>query len=358
MLLSLALLMVVVGLDLRAAAQVTVDIAIDSLQLFVGQQTGITLDVCCDTKQRVILPAIQPGAQLVQDVEVVKVLPVDTTYLNGRARMQLTQKYIVTAWDSSFYYLPPMEVSVDGKKYQSKSLAMKVYTVDVDTLHLDDFFGPKDEMDAPFAWEDWRWVVWGSLLVALLLVVAVVTGVSLRTGQPLIRIVRRKPKLPPHKVALAEIERIKREKAWESDDSKEYYTRLTDTLRNYIRDRYHFNAMEMTSAEIVERLTEENDQQALDELTELFRTADLVKFAKYSTLMGERDANLLTALEYVNQTKLEIDERQEQEIEVTTPEEKHRKLTLTVKRVSLAVAVIAAVGLLCWIVYRIVDLLT
>jgi hypothetical protein len=90
-----------------------------------------------------------------------------------------------------------------------------------------------------------------------------------------------------------------------SENSKEYYTKLTDTLRKYIEERYGFNAMEMTSSEIIDRLMSTKDQKSLDELRQLFTTADLVKFAKYSTLINENDANLVNAIEFINQTKLE-----------------------------------------------------
>ena len=63
--------------------------------------------------------------------------------------------------------------------------------------------------------------------------------------------------------------------------------------------------MEMTSSEIIEHLQAENDEEALHELRELFQTADLVKFAKYTTLINENDRNLVTAVEYINQTKIE-----------------------------------------------------
>ena len=90
-----------------------------------------------------------------------------------------------------------------------------------------------------------------------------------------------------------------------SENSKEYYTKLTDTLRKYIEERYGFNAIEMTSSEIIDRLMSTKVQKSLDELRQLFTTADLVKFAKYSTLINENDANLVNAIEFINQTKLE-----------------------------------------------------
>lgn len=338
-------------------AQVTVEARIDSLQMLVGEQTGITLDVSCDAKANVEMPVLQRGQQLAPGVELVEMTAADTTKLDDGRRMQVSRKYIVTAWDSSFYYIPPMKVRVNGKDYETKNLALKVYTLDVDTVHVDQFFGPKDVMNAPFSWDDWKPVIWCFILFLLLCGCIGYLVHALRTGKPLIRIIRRKRKEPAHKVALNEIERIKTERTWAQEDSKEYYTQLTDTLRTYIQERYGFSAMEMTSGEIIERLTQENDEEALAELRELFQTADLVKFAKWTTLINENDANLMTALEYINQTKQEEDPNQPQEEIIVTPEAKRQRVSIWAMRITIALASIVATALIVWVVYRIIDLL-
>ncbi len=354
---KLNLFFILLALPLAAMAQVVVNARIDSLQLFVGEQTGITLDVTVDASQRVQLPDLQRGQQLVPNVEVVGALPTDTALLNEGKRMQLTRKYVVTAWDSALYYLPPLEVIVDTTVYKTKSLALKVYTVDVDTLHLDRYCGPKAEMEPSFAWADWRLLVWSSLAVALLVALAIMLYVSLRTGTPIIRIVRRKPKAPAHEVALQEINKIKQERTWKQEDGKEYYTLLTDALRTYIQDRYGFSAMEMTSGEIIERLVQENDEEALDELRSLFQTADLVKFAKHLPQINENDANLMTALQYIQQTKQEPDPEELQEKVEITPEQKRDRLTRTAMGIAVFLCVAAALALLGWMAYRLYDLM-
>lgn len=346
----------------RLHAQVSIEARIENMQIFIGQQTGITLDVSCDAGQNVALPAYQPGQMMANGVEVVRMTPADTTLLNDGKRMTVSRQYLITSFDveplkDTLFNIPALKVTVDGKEYMSKDLALKVYSVPVDTLHTDQYFGPKPVMNAPFAWEDWRWVVWGSLLVLLLSVCIVVLAVSLHTGKPIIRIIRRKVKLPAHKVALSEIEKIKAERTWAKEDSKEYYTQLTDTLRTYIHDRYGFNAMEMTSGEIVERLTQENDEETLRELRELFQTADLVKFAKYTTLINENDANLMAALEYINQTKQEVDPNQKPEEIIITPEAKRQRATIWTMRITIVVAAGVALALVTWVIYRVTDLL-
>ena len=355
--LLLCFLLPLKGVGGSARAQVQVDVKLDSLQLFIGQQTGLTLSVTLDTKQKLRMPDIKKGQELIPDVEVVEVGKLDTAILNDGKRMTVSQAYTITAWDSAFYYLPPMQVMVDTTRYESKSLALKVYTVDVDTLHLDQFFPPNDIMELHFLWEEWRMVALGGFLFLLMLACIAYLWYHVKHGKPIVRFIRRKKKLPPHQVAMTEIERIKSERKWAEEDSKEYYTLLTDTLRNYIRDRYGFNAMEMTSNEIIERLISENNEEALDELREIFRTADLVKFAKWSTLINENDANLVAAVEYVNQTKIEVDPNAKPEPEIIKETDQKRLTQVKIMRVAMIVLGVLSVALLAWIIWRSADLL-
>lgn len=344
-------------LSINTWAQVSVDVKLDSTQLFIGQQMDLTLSVTMDAKQKLVMPDIKKGQELIPNIEVVTIGKPDTAFLNEGKRLTVSQAYTITAWDSAFYYLPPMQVKVDGKEYESKSLALSVYTVDVDTLHLDRFFPPNGIMELPFLWEEWGMVTFGSLLLVIMLVCIGVLYYYVKHGKPIVRFIRRKKKLPPHQVAMDEIERIKSERKWAEEDSKEYYTLLTDTLRNYIRDRYNFNAMEMTSTEIIDRLIAENNEEALDELREIFRTADLVKFAKYSTLINENDANLVAAVEYVNQTKIEVDPNAKPEPEVIKETDQKRLTQIKIMRVAMGVLIVLSVALLGWIIWRSIDLL-
>jgi len=341
----------------NANAQVLVDVKVDSLQFFIGEQTNLTLDITLGAKQKLQLPALKKGDQIIPNVEVVEILRPDTNVFDEGKRMEIIQRYTITAWDSSLYYLPPFEVTVDGKKYKSKSLALKVYTVDVDTLHTDKFFPPYPIMDVPFAWSDWKMIVAGSFVVVILLIICVILFYHIVNGKPIVRIIRRKKILPPHKVAINEIERIKADRKWADEDSKEYYTLLTDTLRTYIKDRYGFNAMEMTSAEIIDRLISDNNEEALSELREIFTTADLVKFAKYNTLINENDANLVAALEYINQTKQEVDPNAKPEPEIIKETDKKRMNQVLAMRIIMGILVVISLCLTCWLIWRSVDIL-
>ena len=84
----------------------TFDAKIDSLNLFIGQQTVITLDVSMGAGQKLEFPPLKKGDQLVPNVEVVDISNADTTKLNAGKTLEIVQRLTITAWDSAFYYLP------------------------------------------------------------------------------------------------------------------------------------------------------------------------------------------------------------------------------------------------------------
>lgn len=343
----LIVLLFLLSIGGRVAAQsVTVEAKIDSLQIWIGEQAKIQLQVAMDAKQRAIFPVYTDT--LVRGIEVIEIAKPDTQFLNDRQRMLITQEYTVTSFDSALYYLPPMPVTVDGKIYKSKALALKVYSMPVDTLHPDQFFGQKPVMKAPFAWEDWYGLIGCSFLAFPLLGLLIYFIIRIRDNKPIIRKIKVEPKLPPHQAAMKEIERIKSEKVWQKGQPKEYYTELTDAIRTYIKDRFGFNALEMTSSEIIDRLLEIQDKEAITDLKMLFQTSDLVKFAKHDPQMNENDANLINAVEFINETKqLEEENQKPQPTEITIIE----KRSLRAKVLLIGGIILLSAALLSTFIY-------
>ena len=236
-------------------------------------------------------------------------------------------------------------------------MALKVITVDVDTLHLNQFYPPKDVQDNPFSWNDWKEMFWCSVLLVLLLVASIYLWVRLKQNKPIIVRVKVVKHLPPHKKALIKIEQIKQDKLTVSSNQKEYYTKLTDTLRRYIEERFGFNAMEMTTSEIIEHLQKEGDNQMLLELKELFETADLVKFAKYSAQINENDLNLVNAIHFIDNTKMSDMPIEERIVPKLTKNDERSKKQRTAMQVGLVGSIIVVVVLFVYIVNNLLQLL-
>ena len=121
--------------------------------------------------------------------------------------------------------------------------------------------------------------------------------------------------------------------------------------------------MEMTSSEIIERLERAltDDAQSAEtmkaELRQLFTTADLVKFAKYSTMINENDANLVSAIDFINQTKLENQPTEETVKPELTEADQRTVKTRKVLKTVITLIVIASVLLLGYVFYGLYQLL-
>ena len=349
-------LIILVTSALGLHAQVSVEAMIDSIQILVGQQAHVTLTAVAKENSKVEFPQFKPTQMITPGVEVLGSQELESQQEDNGFVTRATV-YTLTSFDDTLYYLPPMTVKIDGKPYKSKSLALKVLTIDVDTTNVDQFFGPKDVQDNPFQWSDWSLTFWLSVLMLVLLAICYYLYLRMRDNKPIITHIRIVKKLLPHQKAMQQIEPIKAEKMVTAEDSKEYYTRLTDTIRKYIEERYGFSAMEMTSSEIIAKLMETQDEGALSELRHLFLTADLVKFAKYSTLINENDMNLVNAIDFINQTKLE-NEPVEETVKPQLSEEDQRsqKARRLLKTIIIAISVVC-LALFVYVVFTLYQLL-
>ena len=345
---KLFLIFLLTAQALLVAAQVSVEARIDSIEMMMGEQVHVTLTVSAPEGSKIVFPQYKRTQQLVPGVEV----------LETRIENDNVQVLTLTSFDENLYYLPPFPVLVNGDTVKSKELALKVIAIDVDTTHYEKFFGPKDVQDNPFLWSEWAPLVWLTVLMLVLLALAGYLYKRLRDNKPIMVRVRVIKKLLPHQKAMKEIEQIKADKMQTSENQKEYYTKLTDTIRRYIEERYGFSAMEMTSSEIIERLTQQGDQKALDELRLLFQTADLVKFAKYSTLINENDMNLVTAVDFINSTKAE-NLPTEEVLRPQLSEEDQRSIkTRRVLKIIIGVILGICVCLLAYVIYGTWELLS
>lgn len=341
---------------LQASAQVTVESKIDSIQIFIGQQVHMNVCVTAKKGQNIVFPEFKYSQNITPGVEVLESSVADTSALDNDM-VKVSRIYTLTSFDEHLYAIPAIKVKVDGKTYTGNPMALKVMTVDVDTLHPNQFFPPKDVQNNPFLWSEWSGLFWLSVLMLLLCVTVSYLFVRLRENKPIVAHIRIVKRLLPHQKALDAINKIKAEKMTTSEDQKAYYTKLTDTIRQYINERFGFNAMEMTSTEIIAHFHSTGNQKMIDELDELFQTADLVKFAKYSTLINENDLNLVNAIDFIDQTKLENQPTEERIVpKLSDSDIKSRKNRVTIKSLIGAILVVVVI-LLAYIIYNVALLM-
>lgn len=334
----------------------TVEQRMDSLQLLIGQQTILHLKATARKGARIVLPSFKPQDQIVPGVEVVEQSKGDTMQM-GDDRIQVSRDYTLTSFDEKVYVVPALDVKIDGKSYHGNPLALKVLTVPVDTVHPNQFYPAKGVQDNPFEWSEWSFAFWLSLLMIIICGAMIYLRNRLKKNKPIIARIRIVKRVPAHEKALREINDIKHHHTSASQETqKEYYTQLTNTLRAYIVSRFGFNAMEMTSGEIIERLRASGDQKMIDELRMLFSTADLVKFAKYEIPMNENDANLVNAINFIDQTKTDEQPKEEKIVPTLSTEDQKSQQQRRLIKTLLWVGGISVVAIFGYVVYQVAML--
>ena len=335
-------------LTFHCQAQVTVKTRLDTAQILIGEQIQLQLQCTAQVQQKVVFPIFKPKSQLIPGIEVISNNQVDTVKMNNGRQLELTRRYTITSFDSALYSLPPMAVTVDGKTYESENIVgLKVSTIPVDTIHVDQFNPPHGVINLPFEWS-WRFVemallIW-ILTIAVLILIIRYTDPRLITHRIVIH-----PPVPAHVTAIKEIEHIK---STPKNDTKQYYMQLTDTLRDYIEHRFGFSAKEMTTSEIIDELCTIDNAETLEELKNVLLTADLVKFAQYTASMSEQDRNLIQALEFVDTTKLEPAEQPKPRVEYVTLSGSNQQKLRMAMLMGIILLSSMSVGLLFYTMYN------
>lgn len=333
----------------------TVEQRIDSLQMLIGQQTILHLKATARKGAKVVMPSFKPQDQIIPGIEVVEQKG-DTSQV-GDDQMVVSRDYTITSFDEKVYAIPALNVKIDGKSFHGNPLALKVLTVPVDTVHPNQFYPPKTVQDNPFLWSEWSFAFWLSLLMIIICGAMLYLRNRLKKNKPIFTRIRIIKRVPAHEKALKEINDIKQHHTTSNQETqKEYYTHLTNTLRAYIVSRFGFNAMEMTSSEIIDNLRASGDQKMIDELRMLFSTADLVKFAKYEIPMNENDANLVNAINFIDQTKTDEQSKEEKIVPTLSSEDQKSQQQRRLIKTLLWVGGFSVAGILGYIIYQVVML--
>ena len=147
----------------------------------------------------------------------------------------------------------------------------------------------------------WIWIVLGTAAIAFL-----VGLISSKLWKHRETILPGPPPIPPHTTALRALAFLKGKELLEKDEYKPFYTELSLILRTYLEGRFHLNAPDETSEEIVEELSTSAELNGTQRniLQDFMRQADMVKFAKGHPDRTTMEAAFDTTKRFVEETKL------------------------------------------------------
>ncbi len=300
---SLLALMLLVGASL-SAQQIQVSAKLDSAAIYIGEQTRVHLKAVVGEGVDIAFPTILDT--LVSGVEVLEVSPIDTTTLEGGLK-EFTQSMLITSFDSALVLLPPFDFVVAGDTIETNKLGLKVLTFDVD-VESKEHFDIKGNVEPEFVLMDYANYFYYTLLI-LALIAAGYYGYKRWQLRKMFDegVFSPEPLLPAADEARLGLAELKEQQLWQKGMEKEYYTRLTDILRNYLHRRYGIYAMEMTSGEIIVAIKDlDIEKDLVKNLKGIFDLSDLVKFAKYRPVPEENEQCMYLGGSFVDATEEKI----------------------------------------------------
>ena len=232
----------------------------------------------------------------VDTVKVQKIKAANTRLLDIRAAIA------IQPFEEGTYELPPLFVqrihrdgTVDTIQFRQQTI--EVFTMPVDTAT----YVPHDlrgQMKYPITLSEVLPWLLGFWVVALLIAGLISWLLSRRkeSDGPAFR-------EPAHITALRKLDKYRGDKFWAPEKQKQFYSGVTDALREYIVARYGVGAMEMTTAEIFQDLKKTDIPADLyQEMKDLFERADFVKFAKFIASPEDNATVLPQAVRFVTAT--------------------------------------------------------
>lgn len=291
------------------AQEVSVRAQMDSVMMLIGHQTKLTLEMTKPADVDIAFPLVLDT--LIDKVEVLSRTEIDTALLEG-SREHLIQEFIVTSFDSGYYFIPPFEFEIQngGGTLQTNPLILKMYTYQIDSIA--GIFDIKPIKKVKLQFREVLPYILGFLILTLLVAIGYILYRRIKKKEPIF-IGKPKPKEPPYITAFRELERIRTEKLWQKGKEKQYFTELTDTLREYLEGRFDIATMERTSDEILNDLKEMISKIHFQKLEAMLQLSDLVKFAKLKPLMDESERCIKDVYVFVDETKFIPEEKEVEE---------------------------------------------
>ena len=267
--------------------------------------------------------------------ELIEDYPIDTLEVDGR-RLRLRKRYLLATMETGKIPMRPTLLYFDKNRetpdtlYAEEMLFLNVksyeeldttlflrpdpmsqqgFGVDTDkamTLLKDE--GINTQKNLPFIFGEIRdYVIYSAIaIIVLALMLYLLLPVLKRYIAQRGEVVKPKPKMPPHIVAIKALEELKNRKLCENGKHNSYYTSLVSILKVYIDGRWDISVLDKTSAETMVALRDvELPRECRSNLIAILETADFVKFAKVVPEAETNEELFIKAYYFVENTKAE-----------------------------------------------------
>lgn len=296
---------------MKGYSNISISAKLDSVNVLMGNLNTLHLEVVENKGTQGRLSIFQEidrargyASVCGDSVELSTDYKVDTTEL-GSNRIQLNFSIPVQAFDSGTYTLPMIVYYAGKDSAVSNSLTFNIYPVNVTADDEISGLAPVMEPDGKKFYDflpDWLFDFWWLWLIIFLVICLFLWSMRKYKKKGGLAFITPKSMPKPWEVAISSLQRLKSRKLWEQGMEKEYFTELTDILREYLYERFGINAMEMTTRQIMDKIYESDLRDKRDYVKQILNVADFVKFAKVRPLPADSIAAYDNAMKFVEET--------------------------------------------------------
>ncbi|MFY0604517.1 MAG: hypothetical protein JXQ93_11235 [Flavobacteriaceae bacterium] len=272
---------------------------VDTTNIRIGEQFQFKIEV--NDTSNVILPKLEN----LKGLEIVEEDNIDTI------KNSLIKRYILTGFDSGAFYIPQQQIFIRNQAFLTDSILINVATVPIDTLKQK-MFPIKSIQEEPYVFDDFKpyliWVILGLVLIGVLLYF-IFRKKKEEDQKEVI------PLIPAFDEALEKLKELDNKLLWQNNKIKQYYSELTEIVRNYLGRDIEIPTLELTSNEIIELIETQNaskgydiSKETISSVSAFFKNADLVKFAKSKPMSFEIENDRKSAENLINNIQLKIKE--------------------------------------------------
>ena len=274
----LAIVLILFTISTKAQKLVS---SVDSTTIFVGEPITFNLELSVDSLDQIVFPEAKNFIPL----EVLRVYDSDTMESNNQ--YIISKKYKLTNFDEGSYILPKQKVAFGNKILYSNSTKIEVKLVEVDTTKQGLYERKSNLQMSRLEKFLTRLKTYANDYGLILIFILILLFLYIYRNQ----IFKQKEfqyEKSPYQIAKDDINLLTNSQYNMLENSKEYYSKLSFTIRNFLEAKVFDHSLESTTDELLyelKRISSSNELKlsfsTLNKIECVLRTADLVKFAKY-----------------------------------------------------------------------------
>ena len=258
-------------------AQTRANAAVDRTTILVGEPIKLSVEITVPVAANIKWFAFDT----IPHFEFISKGQVDSVHQGNFKTFH--QDITLTSYDSGYWSIPSFHIQ--SAKYKLKT----------DTIPINVTYSPADP-NQPY--HDIKEIIpvaepphtyWYWILGAITLLFAVGAYFYLRKKKPVKKEEEKVSKVSPYDEAMKLLDELSKENPKDNLEVKQFFTRLNDVLRIYLKRRFSYSTLEKTNEELILQLRKSKlPGEQFSSLAQALRMNDFIKFAKYVPSESEK----------------------------------------------------------------------